>query len=378
MNSQEHQLVRDIYTIDSSTAAAEEMLDRMVPLLGARHAVMSFYNLIEGNQWAVGSLAFRDWKEQKTEQWTQHHETYVDVLQASARKTAVLGVEQFFSPDELFTEDADKIRCESWLADAEKNLGYSSRIGGAFSVNSTVAGFLGLSFSNNSRDIMNVARSSKAFWLMHLTAASALHQRFRHAERVEAILDRLSLGVMVLDAKGNVAYMNKSAEAIVSSQPQIAVRAGKLHAPSRLMEGIKDCRIENRAAPAKRTLGTALSESSGKVDCVVYATAYSDQKNRLYDQTDGTLVFLRAPSDAPERAVATASKIYHLTSAEEECLGLLVRGASGVEISEIREVSPETVKSQIAQIRMKLQCNKMSELVTNVMLLDMPISDDDE
>jgi len=74
--------------------------------------------------------------------------------------------------------------------------------------------------------------------------------------------------------------------------------------------------------------------------------------------------------------VEAAAKIYGLTPTETACLALLEEGLSRDQIAEIRTVSPETIKDHSAQIRRKMSCRKLTEVIARVSMLDPPFTTD--
>jgi DNA-binding CsgD family transcriptional regulator len=92
----------------------------------------------------------------------------------------------------------------------------------------------------------------------------------------------------------------------------------------------------------------------------------------LWDQKDGTLLFLFDPAGTPGAGVDAAAGIFGLSAAEKACLELMVAGRSRNEIAELRAVSPETVKTQAARILQKMSCRRLSEVIARAILLDPP------
>lgn len=374
LSHEEHGLIRDIYTIDYSVESSEMLLDRMVHLLGARHAILGYANLISGHHWDVSSTALRHWQQNRVEEWMRHSTEFRDIYERSAQRAGERGLEELHSPAELFTEPTEQQRSVEWLKDVKGLLGYSSYLGGAFASGASEVGFIGVGFSDGQTEHLTRVQTGQSYWLSHLAGASALHQRIRRMGAADMVLDRMKWGVILRDPMGRVVYVNRAAEELLSRQPSLSIHAGQVRAPDRLLRGFDACRGAGTPPSSRRNHVDILGAEPEQVDCVVFATSFTDPDKALSDQAEGTLIFLCDPAERRGDAIDVAAQLYHLTEAERACLDLVIQGYSRKAVAEIREVSPETVKTQIAQIMQKLACSRQSEIVARVAMLDPPFT----
>lgn len=174
---------------------------------------------------------------------------------------------------------------------------------------------------------------------------------------------------------GRVVHANEAARAILNTTPGMMFLSAACRR-SAMRFGIEGCTLETRAQVLSRNYVETLGDAEEEVNCILFATAYSDQDRSLSEEAHGTLLFLANPDNRFAKAVEAAAKIYGLTPAETACLALLVEGLSRDQIAEIRNVSPETIKDHTSRIRRKMSFRKLTEVIARVSLLDPPFTTD--
>ncbi len=368
-----HNLIRDIYSVDYSADSTADLLDRLVHQMGVPMAVIGYSDHLSGRNWDTGSATFRTWRDTRTEDFIEHFTRFSDIYGRLPARAHQLGAEQFFQADELFDAPGEQDRIHDCLQDIRTKVGFASYFGGAISAGGSETGFVGVCAAPGEEQTARAALEQQAFWLTHLSGASALHRRIRRLGMVEMVLDKLKWGVVLLDDQSRVVYSNEAARRIMDKNPALSIRAGRLKGPSGLLRGLASCGPAQGPGIRRNHLDV-LAEDPETVDCVVFATAYRDPHHALSDESGGTLLFLHDTSPQLGDAVSAAAQLHGLTTAERECLDLLVQGMSRDSVAQIREVSPETVKSQVGQILQKLSCRRQSEVVARVALFDPPFT----
>ena len=208
----------------------------------------------------------------------------------------------------------------------------------------------------------------------HLERALSLYARLHNTdclnEGLAAALDRIRFGVILLDARGCIRHMSAKAEALLQSTRALYLTPEGL---------VARCGDENRAlqtligqalAPVNEHPTTALRLNNRDGWPCLYL-----QATPLSMLLDG---HLRGPS--PVKAAiwvstqesnrvceATLRALYDLTTAESQTLARLVEGNTLDEISELRAVDRETVRSQVKSARHKLGVSRQADLVRIVL-----------
>jgi DNA-binding CsgD family transcriptional regulator len=98
-----------------------------------------------------------------------------------------------------------------------------------------------------------------------------------------------------------------------------------------------------------------------------------DRQSGLDNDFRGAIVFLIDPDQPCSITTEGMDVLYQLTSAEAETLALSVNGRSTSEISEIRDVATETVRTQVKSILAKIGAPRREELVRLATTVNPPV-----
>ena len=213
-------------------------------------------------------------------------------------------------------------------------------------------------------------------WVRSLMRAQRrLQQAQRHTSALERTLDQLPLGVMHVNRRGELRYLNEHARAWL---------------------GIEDaCRILLRGATGWQARQPLQLAQIHPALVPLLGTSLSTQtpvSARLQPQHPGapaTLVALAAPlrggtapatgealaqfilvPETPPHAGATVSvcsALYGLTPAEAALLPLLLQGMTPREMADTRQVKMPTVRSQLASLYAKTGTRGQAELAQRVL-----------
>lgn len=207
---------------------------------------------------------------------------------------------------------------------------------------------------------------------------SVLRKRF-HA--VLAALDFLRLGVFVLEERGGSVVSNAEAQRILDLDDGIS-----MDNRSRLRVADTDTN-EKLSRAIQRAVATALGEDD-HAETLLSVRRYSDtdpfllevcpiRDNRTEFDEDfrGALVLVIDLKNGGRISTEGMAHLYDLTPAETEICRLVVQGSRSDEIADKRNVSLETVRSQIKKLLEKTGTHQRSELVRLAMTVNLPIDD---
>ena len=212
-------------------------------------------------------------------------------------------------------------------------------------------------------------------WVRSLMRAQRrLQQARRHTLALERTLDQLPLGVMHVNRRGEVRFLNEHARAWLGIEDACRVllrHASGWHQREPLM-----------LAQVHAALAPLLSAS------VSTQTPVSARLGTVHEEGPGTLVALAAPlraagADAGEplvqfifvpeapphtgATVSVCSALYGLTPAEAALLPLLLQGMTPREMADSRHVKMPTVRSQLASLYAKTGTRGQAELAQRVL-----------
>ena len=112
---------------------------------------------------------------------------------------------------------------------------------------------------------------------------------------------------------------------------------------------------------------------SGRDPLLLEVAPLSDYSAELEPHLRGALVTIIDPSNSQPFSVDKAAKAYGMTAAEAKICKLLVEGNSTNMMAEKRDVSPETIKTQVKSVLNKTACNRRSDLIRLILKTTPPI-----
>ncbi len=207
----------------------------------------------------------------------------------------------------------------------------------------------------------------------HLNRALILHARLQAVDQMVSglavLLDRMPVGVVLLNGMSDIVHANNRAEQVLRNSPLLRTLNRRLQA-----SGARDNRqLQGRIA-------AALARES----------AFTDTTLRLLSRGPPGLYIQVTPMELPEpsdsffldgvRAAVwigtyepgrlcprSLAQLYNLSPTESELLARLVEGRSLSEIADLRQVSIYTARTQLKTIMNKLNISRQVDLVRLVM-----------
>ena len=209
----------------------------------------------------------------------------------------------------------------------------------------------------------------------HLANAVAVHLRLVGLEEriaaTDAALDRLPLGICLLDQAGRIMHRNAAARAMLAAGDGLAERSGSLRAAAPADDRELAARIRAAVAPAGQSAprgGTLLiGRPSLRRPYSVLVTPLSAARDRVGGVIGQTrpraLVLLTDPEEAPCYPADLLTQRYRLTAAEARLACELVAGSSLQDAAGRFGVAVGTARNQLKQIFLKTDVNRQAELV---------------
>jgi DNA-binding CsgD family transcriptional regulator len=208
--------------------------------------------------------------------------------------------------------------------------------------------------------------------LPHVQRASRLHLQLLENNLTKRIMieawNHIDDGVVLVSNKGAVAFHNRAAKSILASATSIHVNrngtlvCGSASESAKLQSVIKNVfdTSERKSEFGGRLL---INRPNGKQPLNISITPFKEQDRYARESEKFALIFI---SD-PDRTVATTEDSlranYGLTKAEARVAKLLADGQSLREISDLLEITPNTVRTHLKRIFSKTETNRQSSLV---------------
>lgn len=229
-------------------------------------------------------------------------------------------------------------------------------------------------FSQQDRNWLNLL-------LPHLSRSLGLMYRIHSAQLLQSsmlsALDGLPLGVMLLNAAGQLVHANTAARQVLSREDGLAcnsdgqltalpLRKGQpgltdwLKAQSSLL--IPDVLHFSDAFLAQRT-------QADQVYSIQCCPVDSTPIWQMQGQAVACVVFVSNPAALILPTADRLKGLYGLTVAETKVTHQLANGLSAKEAAKALGTSPETIRTQVKSIYQKMRVNSQSELVRTILTL---------
>lgn len=209
---------------------------------------------------------------------------------------------------------------------------------------------------------------------------AALRARFGAAL---SALDSLGLGVFLVDGRGAVIDHNREAQRLLDMADGLsldAARCLRLSDEEQTTELSTRVRVAHGLARGEEVAGEAVlaaARPSGAYDFLISVRALVDQAGELERGFDCAFVTVIDPERKNVLSVEGLAALGALSEAEKEVSKLLVEGARPAEVAMLRDVSLNTVKTQLKTINGKLRCAGQGDLIRVAAATRLPLRSKD-
>lgn len=267
-----------------------------------------------------------------------------------------------------------------WMRDS---LGVQHRSGAGLHVHNAWVGVITLQYDADRKNIDDNELSSLNKYVRHFSRAvevsrtlTTLKNRFGASL---AALDNLEQAVIVLNNRAEVMVKNSVANEILSNAdglsltPKNQLRAADPQSKKNLdwmitmILSISDETVAHKGDPI------TIKRTNLKPSYILDATPIVDSIEKFDGHSEGAIIFIVDPTAPCKINVNGLAQLYGLTTTEEIITQLLVSGKSIGDISDIRNTSIQTVRTQVKSILQKTNSNTQSNLVRLAYLLNPPI-----
>jgi DNA-binding CsgD family transcriptional regulator len=206
----------------------------------------------------------------------------------------------------------------------------------------------------------------------HFRRAVQLHARLTRTESERDLfagaVDRLSMGVIVLDERGKVLRMNRVATLLIEGKRGLAVVNGRLRAAT-----------ADQSVELRRVVERALTNRAGGVPSVVQGMRLRESPGGgavnlvarpvpLAEWSEGkacpaVAIFVGDPDDRPEVSLEIVRQLFGFTPAEALLATTLARGLNLDEAASALGTSRNTARSHLRAIFSKTGVTRQADLV---------------
>jgi DNA-binding CsgD family transcriptional regulator len=201
-------------------------------------------------------------------------------------------------------------------------------------------------------------------WLLHATRTTIAAQRaVKATEVLRRSLDRLRIGVVLLDELATVVFANRSAASLLEGAPSKSYDWYSADPERRrVMSGALDRLLEHEAKGAPRVLLSRIDLAADGV--------------RPFEGRVHSAMLIADPDGAPVPSAEALRERFGLTPAEAKLAVLLASGLSLDEAAERLRVTVGTVRTRIKQVFAKTETNRQAGLVRLLLTEAAPVRDE--
>lgn len=278
--------------------------------------------------------------------------------------------------------DHSPSRFYPWL---EKTTGCTQAAGMCVSKDAAGYDILAVHYRDDSPFVPSEASDKLRFLGPHLTKVLEMNRpvhllRHRYGAFLD-VLDRLRIGVAILNAKGEIVIINEEFTRILDSRDALIVGPGqKLTANDdqdarRLSQAVY--KLSQQAIIEKASENLRLNSRVNESSAYLLDLAPLREKQGTFGgQFSGVLATVVDPFWYTDINTDLLNRHFALTRTETDVFDAVLRGLSNSEIAEHLGKGPETVKSQLASVYRKTGAKDRLELVRLAVQMIIPLKED--
>lgn len=200
-----------------------------------------------------------------------------------------------------------------------------------------------------------------------LEVSRRLHVTSAETRQLYDALDMVGQGVVLLDRRGAVTWMNAAASDLVKNDDGIGVDPHGLRIDdSAAMNMVR--RVAGGAGASSLELAegchVAAARPSGRAPYRIMAAPIRPALDCGFSPHTAAIVFIADPTRVSRRSRTALQALYGLTPVEAEMAGSLAEGKSIQEFAAERQISIETVRTHLKRVMQKTGTHKQAQLVT--------------
>lgn len=222
-----------------------------------------------------------------------------------------------------------------------------------------------------------VPHLSRAY-AIHAQLATARHERTALTE----VIDRLPVGVILVDTGGSAVLMNRSVDRILQLRDGFRLERGRPCADdpgeNRVLYALLRSAAHGQAGSEPSGGVLTVSRPSGRRGFSVWVGSLLAPAPENHADEATAILFIADPEAGEISTTEVLQHLYQLTRAEADLVRLLSAGHSLERVAETRGVTMNTVRSQLKQVFCKTDTSRQGELVHLVLTGIAAIRTDDD
>lgn len=372
-------IISDLYSTTDSQSKWGGILDRLHPIVNAKSAGLIVVDTFSNNenppnQFGITSASLpADKMEIYNKEYTKYERDIVSIGNQTPVGQMIV--------DPAF-QDIKNISNRPDVAYSIQNFGIRDRFGVrlnddkgwydviAFQYDTSRGNATAKEFSYLSPYIPHIAQSivqGRLFDQIHLKFGAVL-----------SMLDRVNVGMLLLQPDSTVVVMNQCSKETVDRSPHLRVTPNRKLSMSpgnaRLIDEIATVAKSHTAEGNESKKYVRVGDDRSDI-LLIELSPLSDLHSDLEPSFHGVMALIidpKTPININEKGLA---EVYALTPAELDVAKSLGEGYSPKDLAEKRNSSPQTIKQQIKSIYMKTTSSSRTELIRRMISISLPFRD---
>ncbi len=369
-----------IYNSANDSEAWNTALDTCVDYVQAHSANILFQENDKNSRWRY-SLGSQQWRSLTPEQM-QKTIALFEKYDVKAWEFVHRHGKQRPLTDTDFWTDTTSLEQREDYQFFRNELGFTRKVGCKLNDNLCWTDNIAFQFPSHLQTVPSDSMHRIQYLLPHAAKSIELWRTFSilksQYNAVLAALDHVKVGLCIAEPGGAIVVTNDEADRILSLGT--AIRKGNdklLHCKSAATEHAITAAIQRSCATSegKGSISESyhLVEHSPRQQISVEVAPLRDSGAELAANFNGALITLIDVSADLEIDTSKIAAAYKLTSAEQQVCDMLIRGVSVADIAESRNVSSDTIKSQLKSIYRKTASHNRVALARLAIKADPPV-----
>jgi len=378
-------LVPRIYDVITSPGEWQGVLDELADFMGALAANVFLGDAVHGEvarAWLSSSVSDLFDREENLRLMASEQDLFRFMPQMESGDEIVTESELLQAYNRAGRPHLELTQLREWL---KRDYGICNRAGAALGKKPNYFDFIAFHFGDAGEPPSRQSLKKGHRLIPHLAKAVELSRPFLLLESrfgaVLDVIDRFRLGVIIMTEERQVWLYNESARRVLEDGDSLKLRAdGKLTAVSE--DNRRDVEaalheILDETGEGVKSRRFSLARRGAGDPYVVDLSLLNNRESGRPGQGRSVLMVIVDPDRSALVNLAHLGDLFKLTQVESRVCDLVVRGHTTKEIAEIRNVSPETVVTQVKSLFSKTNSRRRGDLIHLAHSVNIPVDPPD-
>lgn len=380
MTSKQASALISIYNAASDSEGWNHSLDACVDYVGAHSANILFRDNSKDSQWRY-TLGSERWRQCSAEQIAKTIQLF-EKFDAKAWAYVHQHRKQTLLVDTDFWKDPDHLRDREDYLFFRNELGFNRKVGSKLNDNHCWTDNIAFQFPAHLATVPASSLTKINTLLPHAAKSIEMWRTFSmlksQYKAVLTALDHVQVGLCIAEPNGSIIVANEEANRILNLGKAVSLsRDNRICCQSQTLEHSIKHAIESACATSAglNSLAESFSVAGKKTETQisVEVAPLRDSGAELNKHFHGALITLIDLSIELDVDISKIAKACKLSPSEQEVSKLIIKGKTINTIAETRNVTPDTVKSQLKACYRKTGCKSRVELARMAFKADPPV-----